>query len=266
MVGMIIRLFAMNIHYKTHSFVLSSTFCALLGSAQAVTLNIQVEAPSNIGLAPALLSFHNGSVDFFDAGGTASAGLELLAEVGDTSLLQGSLSAGTDNITIANSGPFAPGSSNSATLTINDSNTLLTLAAMLLPSNDWFIGNDTALDISSLIGAANGSMLSFDFGTVYDAGTEAEDFAFSPGNPLIEVTTVGDAPGGTATADPISMVTGADPFGAFANIPQGFDTTEFDFNASDTPLGRITITVVPEPSSALLTALGLLAAATRRRR
>ncbi|MDB4321724.1 spondin domain-containing protein [Akkermansiaceae bacterium] len=75
---------------------------ALISSANGASLRITVEASSNVGLAPALLSFHNGSVDFFDTGSAASAGLELLAEVGDTSVLQASLAAGSDNITIAN--------------------------------------------------------------------------------------------------------------------------------------------------------------------
>ncbi|MDB4357011.1 hypothetical protein N9Z06_03030 [Akkermansiaceae bacterium] len=38
---------------------------ALISSANGASLRITVEAPSNVGLAPALLSFHNGSVDFF---------------------------------------------------------------------------------------------------------------------------------------------------------------------------------------------------------
>ncbi|MDB4572659.1 hypothetical protein N9Z92_02005, partial [Akkermansiaceae bacterium] len=50
-------------------------------ASNATALHITVEAPSNVGLAPALLSFHDGSNDFFDTGSTASAGLEALAEV-----------------------------------------------------------------------------------------------------------------------------------------------------------------------------------------
>ncbi|MDB4288072.1 spondin domain-containing protein, partial [bacterium] len=141
---------------------------ALISSANGASLRITVEASSNVGLAPALLSFHNGSVDFFDTGSAASAGLELLAEVGDTSVLQASLAAGSDNITIANGGPFTPGSSNTVTFDISDTNTLLSFAAMVLPSNDWFIGNNNAIDISSVIGGGLGATSILEFGRVYD--------------------------------------------------------------------------------------------------
>ena len=96
---------------------------------------------------------------------------------------------------------------------------------MILPSNDYFIGNSAALDISSLLGASAGTQLSFSYSQGYDAGTEAEDFAFGPGGGLVGITTPADPPGGTVTMDPISLVTGPDPFAAFANLePANFDT------------------------------------------
>lgn len=253
-------------HYKK-----SILATALLSPAvsHAAALRITVEAPSNVGLAPALLSFHDGTNDFFDTGSTASAGLEALAEVGDTSTLQSSLATG-DNITIANSGPFTPGSSNSVVFNIADTNTSFSFAAMVLPSNDWFIGNNEALDISSLISGGVGSTLTFEFGRVYDAGTELEDFSFSPGNPIIGIDTMANPGGGTSTNDPISLVSGADPFGSFANISPGtFDSTAFDFNSAgvgNTTLGRVTITTIPEPGVTLLGSLGALTLLIRRKR
>jgi hypothetical protein len=183
--------------------------------------------------------------------------------------LQGSLATG-DNITIANGGPFFPGNSNTVTFDVGNSNTMLSFAAMLLPSNDWFIGNNNAIDVSSVVQGGLGSSLTLEFSRVYDAGTELEDFAFSPGNGIIGIDTMGAPGGGTATTDPISLVSAADPFGAFANISPGtFDSTVYDFNAAgvgNTVLGRVTLTSIPEPSTTLLGALGVAGVALRRRR
>lgn len=252
---------------KYQTLILTGTLAPV--SSHAAMLRITVEAPSNLGLAPALLSFHDGSNDFFDTGSAASAGLEELAEVGSTGTLQGSLTSG-DNITIANGGPFFPGSSNTVTFNVSDTNTMLSFAAMLLPSNDWFIGNNNAIDVSSVLLGGFGSTLTLDFARVYDAGTEAEDFAFSPGNGIIGIDTMASPPGGTVTSDPISLVSASDPFGSFANIsPGSFDSTIYDFNAAgvgNTVLGRVTLTNIPEPGTTLLSALGVMGIALRRRR
>ncbi len=254
---------------KHYQKALALTAVLAPAASNAAALRITVEAPSNVGLAPALLSFHDGSNDFFDTGSSASAGLEALAEIGDTSGLQSSLATG-DNITIANSGPFTPGSSNSVVFNIADINTSFSFAAIILPSNDWFIGNNEPLDISSLISGGVGSSLTFEFGRVYDAGTELEDFAFSPGNPIIGIDTMANPDGGTSTNDPISLVSGADPFGSFANISPGtFDSTAFDFNSAgvgNTVLGRVTITSIPEPDVTLLGSLGAITLLIRRKR
>ena len=139
---------------------------------------------------------------------------------------------------------------------------------MVLPSNDWFVGNGNVADISSFV-AQNlvGSEMTFEVSTVWDAGTELEDFAFSAGNPIAGITDpAGDAPNGTAQNGVISEVTGADPFPGFANAPAGFDSTAFDFNNAGAPIATITLTVVPEPSTAVLLGFAGLGFVIRRRR
>lgn len=69
---------------KTQYKKLILTGALIPASSHATLLRITVEGPSNLGLAPALLSFHDGSNDFFDTGSLASPGLEELAEVGST--------------------------------------------------------------------------------------------------------------------------------------------------------------------------------------
>jgi len=60
---------------------------------------------------------------------------------------------------------------------------------MVVPSNDFFIGNNSAtvLDLASLESAAPGSTLVYNLSSVYDAGTEVEDFSTSAVNGLLAV-------------------------------------------------------------------------------
>ncbi len=48
---------------------------------------------------------------------------------------------------------------------------------MVLVSNDFFVANDNALDISSVL--SGGGPITIDVVSVYDAGTEFNDFAAS---------------------------------------------------------------------------------------
>ena len=249
--------------------IISVLTIGLVASAGAAQLSIQLEAPSNLGIAPGYAAFHNGSYDIFDTGSAASAGLEQLAEVGSSATLAANTPSGVQALTIANGGPFFPGNSNTVTLDVDSSNTMLSFVAMVLPSNDWFVGNNVAIDISSLLSGDVGTSISWDFATVYDAGTETEDFAFAPGGGIIGIDTASDPAGGTVTSDLITAVTASDPFSSFANISPGtFDSSIYDFNDSgfSGPIARLTITRVPEPTSSALLGLGGIALLARRQR
>ncbi len=233
-------------------------------------VEISLTTTGPVGLAPAFVAAHDGSYDLFDVGGIATLGLEDIAEIGDlTAVLAEAATAGANAAGFAPGGPFVPAGGTGATeLTLADTETSLTFAAMILPSNDWFIGNSTAFDISALLNAAPGTQLSFDFFTVYDAGTEVEDFAFGPGNGLVGITTAATPSGGTATSDPIGVVAGPDPFASFLNLePASFDTTTIDFTGG--AIATLTVRVVPEPSTWMLAltagTVGLVALRRRRR-
>lgn len=241
---------------------------AVAASSSFAQTKIELTLTTNgpVGLAPALAAFHDGSYDIFDVGGSATPGLEDLAEVGDlTAILGEASSAGANAVGFAPGGPFAPnGGTGSTMLTVADTETMLAFASMVLPSNDWFIGNSNSFDISLLIGAAPGTTLDFQFSTVYDAGTEEEDFAFGPGNGLVGVTTAANPGGGTETDDLIAAVAGPDPFANFANLePANFDTTSIDFTGG--PVATLSLRVVPEPSAYALAMLGAVGLAMWRR-
>ena len=242
--------------------------CLCSFATAQTSIRVTVTTTGPVGLAPALAAFHDGSYDIFDTGSTASAGLEALAEVGDLATILGEAgAAGANAAAIVDGGPFVPnGGTASAVFSVDASDTSFSFAAMVLPSNDWFIGTGNAVDISALIGASVGTSLPvITLSTAYDAGTEEEDFAFGPGGGLVGVTTASSPGGGASTSDPISTVVGPDPFASFANIePASFDTSTIDFTGGS--IATVTLEVVPEPTSLVLVSLGLVGLTSTRRR
>lgn len=265
-----------------------AAFASILsvGAASAVTVNVKITSLAPAGgaaLAPVWAGAHDGSFDSFSTGDTASAGLELLAELGDTSVFSAEFNAATTGgVDGSTDGPLPSGAMREITvdLSADGSNDYLSLLGMVLPTNDYFIGNGNplAFDISSVL-AGNGP-LSFNLGsTVYNAGTELEDFGTSaPPNsaPLFPFLN-GEAtnpPGGTDENGTISVVDSSDPFAAFANAPAGGVPASLNFN--DSALysnGLISVTVsspdaqaVPEPGAALSLAFLAGVVGFRRRR
>ncbi len=251
------------------TFCLLAVACLQTAVTAQTQLQLEYTVVGPVGTAPVIVNFSDGSYDIFDVGTMSSAALEDLAETGSPG---GFMPPSGGPILGPGVGPgsppiFAPGASSTATFTIDNANTLLQIAAMILPSNDWFIGNDTGIDISGFINSPIGTTMTYDFATTYDAGTEEEDFAFSPGNGLIGITDPAgggaadfgtDTPGGVVT-----MVSGPDPFSVFDGIPAGFDTTPFDFTGGT--IATLTVTTVPEPTSAFAWLLLPIAAWFRRR-
>ena len=234
---------------------------AMTGAASATTtVLVEYTGSAAVSNAPVAGVFHDGSFNSFMTGSTASAGIETLAEVGNPMPYLSSAPAGSNTGT--NGAPFASGTTASFVVTVDDTNTSFSFASMILASNDWFIGNSTPVDVSGILGAGLGTTMSFDALRVYDAGTESEDFAFSAGNPFIGVPG-GDAANGDTLTNPITAVTDPDPYSLFANAPGGFDSTAYDFTGGS--LGSFTLTVIPEPSSALLGMLGFIPFLRRRR-
>ncbi len=84
---------------------------------------------------------HNSSVSFWAPGGTATAGLERLAELGITSgfISEIDASSHTDASFTSNVGGGGTGTS-TFTLTVKKTHPLITLASMIGPSPDWFVG------------------------------------------------------------------------------------------------------------------------------
>ena len=150
---------------------------------------------------PLLITAHDRNTHLFETGEFASKELQAMAEGGDISGLLGLL-GGEDDDTVANPvGDLLPpgGSVHNVFLDTNRTrNRYLSIVAMLLPTNDGFVGLDS-LRIPRIPGTYTYYLLG------YDAGTEANDELITgggkPGEPGIPGAPGEDAgKGGTGAA------------------------------------------------------------------
>jgi hypothetical protein len=158
-------------------------------AASATDLNVRIVNLTNeIYYTPFLVAAHPAGTSIFQVGQPASANLQAMAEGGDIAGLVTDLQG--IGATIAENpagGLLAPAMETSVDLnTDGTSNELLTIVAMLLPTNDAFAGLN-AVQIPTEPGTYVYNL------PAYDAGTEAND----------ELLTGGGAPGAPGMpADP----------------------------------------------------------------
>ncbi|NIA01425.1 MAG: hypothetical protein GWP13_01450 [Planctomycetia bacterium] len=151
---------------------------ATLVTAQELSVEV-TNLTNGMYFTPLLISAHNHSTDLFEAGSTASASLQAMAEGGAISGLVSDLeAAGADNVANPAGGMLAPGATTEAELSTDKHNRYLSVVAMLLPTNDGFVGLDAIR-----IPKHHGTYTYFVNG--YDAGTEANN----------EIINGGGAPG-----------------------------------------------------------------------
>ena len=132
---------------------------------------------------PRLAATHSADVQIFSAGTMASPALRILAETGNPGPLAGVLStmAGIADIAIGDTPMFLErGATEVLMLTARGGATRLSLAAMLIPTNDAFVGLNTPLP--------NGNKTTEVYAYAYDAGTELNDelCASIPGPDYVE--------------------------------------------------------------------------------
>jgi hypothetical protein len=266
-------------------------FCPAL-SAQTVPVTVRVEnlsQPQGYFVTPTWVAFHNGTFDTFNQGTALGAGnpFEPLVEDGVTGPIStafrsspAGLAGGVDRTITAPGGVsappvFDPGESASLTFDVNPlTGRYFTYAAMVIPSNDAFIGNDnpTSIPIFDAAGNFTGPVTFTVLGTsVRDAGTEANNETSAA---FFNQVTNGD---GTTTSEPVTLHPGL--LGSIGNpggtpvilghtserpVPTFFDASAADFTRPGAAIVRFTIT--PEPSALLLLPLLATAASLRRRR
>ena len=119
---------------------------------------------------PVLVATHTSAIQLFEAGTAASAELATLAEGGDTDALAGVLGASNGVAAVNTSeGLLAPGQSVTITISSRGGSKLLSLAAMLIPTNDAFV----TLNGVALPRGRRGEVVYT--ALAYDAGSEPND-------------------------------------------------------------------------------------------
>ncbi|MEA5535835.1 PEP-CTERM sorting domain-containing protein [Crocosphaera sp. XPORK-15E] len=228
---------------------LSSLFSLTLPSKAArIQVTVTNLTNNNEDFSPVSSIFHDGSFDNFNLDEAASLGIERTAEDGDGSFLNADAISSGFVAGSVGTGPILTGMTVSRIFEVNPSlGRYFNFAAMFVPSNDAFIGNDdpTEYQIFDINGKFISQIIDVPASEIWDAGTEFNDEtspnAAIPGQPF--TAGAGITENGVVTVHP-----GYIPGGNLEQL--GFPSP----TNLPSPVFRITITSVPEPS----TLLGLL--------
>ncbi|MEM6301224.1 MAG: spondin domain-containing protein [Pseudomonadota bacterium] len=162
------------------TFASLSLLTALATPASATDFTVEIiNLTRGSWFTPFLVAAHADSARLFTTGEPASTSLQTMAEGGDIGPLQADVEALNATI-VANpaEGLLAPGQRTSAALNTDDApdNTRLSIVAMILPSNDGFMGLN-AITIPTEPGRYVYNV------NAYDSGTEANDEVVGSGAP-----------------------------------------------------------------------------------
>lgn len=189
----------MNINHVTKAIVLGSLLSL---PATAAELEISVTNLTHGSyFTPLLIAAHNMDSHLFQAGEIATPALQKMAEGGNISDLDAAVK-GAGGVTIANPamGLLAPSAKVENIMLDSGEMTRLSITAMVLPTNDGFVGLDS-WKIPTKAGTYTFTL------NAYDAGTEANNELIVNGSGMPGVPGIPAAPGmdagmnGTGVAD-----------------------------------------------------------------
>ena len=154
--------------------------------AAQVQVKVTVEnlAPTNsVSFAPLRLGFNKGTFDAFNLGSAASAPIISVAEGGGGAAWFPAFLAADPTATLGTvvpnpAGPLLPGSNGTNTFIVDTTvNPFFTFAAMAVPSNDFFVGNDspTAFRLFDNAGNLLINSITQKARDIWDAGSEIFD-------------------------------------------------------------------------------------------
>lgn len=186
---------------KLSKLCMASTLTIATHQVFAADLTIEIQnLTQGLYFTPIAAVAHTPDASLFEVGEEASAEIQEMAEGGSLAgLTTIATSINADVLAEPAAGPLGPTASVSGTFTTADDNTVLSVVAMILPSNDGFIGLD-----NWTIPTEAGTYTVFL--NAYDAGTEANDELIgggAPGTPGIPVppflTTLGSGGSGVTS-------------------------------------------------------------------
>ncbi|MDU0353666.1 spondin domain-containing protein [Paraglaciecola aquimarina] len=191
---------------------LSKIFAAsalAFGTSQTMAADITVEIQNltqGLYFTPIATVAHTADTSLFEVGEMASAEIQEMAEGGSLAgLTTVATSINADMLAETAAGPLAPTAKVSGSFMTADTNTTLSIVAMILPSNDGFIGLDN-WTIPTEAGTYTVYL------NAYDAGTEANDELVGggapgvPGMPAPPFLTLGTGGSGVTSTESNSMI------------------------------------------------------------
>lgn len=232
---------------KSTSTTLAAAFASVFSlSANAATWEVSITNLTHGNhFTPLLVSANTSSTHLFQTGHAASASLRAMAECGDISSLVTDLSSADLQENPA-AGMLAPGASTTTTVMTSANNTHLSIVAMVLPTNDAFVGLDS-MEIPTTAGTYTYYL------NAYDAGTEANSelldtsgctagMAGIPGAPGMDAGTGGT---GVSSADTNTMIHTHRGVLGDTNATGGSSDLDSTIHRWQNPVAKVTVTVTP---------------------
>lgn len=254
-------------HPQAARLLATATTALAAAGAQAVTTQVTVSvinlAPAHsVAVAPLHLAFNNGSYDAFDLGATPTPAIVSVAEGGLGVAWHAAFGAADPGAVRGTIGtPRTPGQTASGSFSVDTAvNPYFTFAAMVVPSNDFFLGNDspTAYRLFDAAGQLQISSITVRARSLWDAGSEIHDpaaAAFVGNNNL-------RAPQGSVVAFNFAE------FAAYNGLTTAAGYAFDSQLTADTDVYRISFSTapVPEPQTYALMLAGLAAMGVLARR
>ena len=205
------------------------------GKFTASALASGVSVPSGEHFTTLIGAVHNDSVTFWSSGGTASAGVEAVAELGNTATFTSEIKANMNAVAVIEKS-LPGGGTPTATVdfTVTTAHPLVTLLTMIAPSPDWFVGV-SGLSVRNATDDGWQPSLTVDL-FPYDAGTE-EGTEFSLSNATSPQGTITSIKGtGKFSNEPIATLT----FTRQAVAPEITSATTFPVHEATTAVATLT--------------------------